>query len=54
MRRIDRNYRFVMGFNSALIALGAFGMLPPSTSALLHNTSTLLLRMDCLTNLLQE
>ena len=54
MRRIDRNYRFVMGFNSALIALGAFGMLPPATSALLHNTSTLLLSMDCLTNLLPE
>jgi P-type E1-E2 ATPase len=54
MRRIDRNYRFVMGFNSALIALGAFGLLPPATSALLHNTSTLLLSMDCLTNLLQE
>jgi heavy metal translocating P-type ATPase len=54
MRRIGRNYRFVMGFNSVLIALGAFGLLPPATSALLHNSSTLLLSMDCLTDLLTE
>ena len=54
MRRIGRNYRFVMGFNGALIALGAFGLLPPATSALLHNGSTLLLSMDCLTDLLPE
>ena len=52
MGRIDRNYRFVMGFNGSLIALGAFGLLPPATSALLHNGSTLLLSMDCLTPLL--
>ncbi len=54
MLRIGRNYRFVMGFNSALILLGALGVLAPSTSALLHNSSTLLLSMDCLTNLLPE
>ncbi len=54
MQRIQRNYRFVMGFNGALIALGAFGLLAPATSALLHNSSTLLLSMDCLTNLLPE
>ena len=54
MRRIGRNYRFVMGFNGALIALGALGLLPPATSALLHNGSTLLLSMDCLTDLLPE
>ena len=54
MQRIDRNYRFVMGFNGALIALGAVGLLPPATSALLHNSSTLLLSMDCLTRLLPE
>ena len=53
-QRIQRNYRFVMGFNGALIALGAFGLLAPATSALLHNSSTLLLSMDCLTNLLPE
>lgn len=54
MNRIDRNYRFVMGFNGSLIALGAFGVLQPATSALLHNGSTLLLSMDCLTPLLPQ
>ncbi len=54
MCRIGRNYRFVMSFNGALIALGALGLLPPSISALLHNGSTLLLGMDCLTDLLPE
>lgn len=54
MQRIHRNYRFVMGFNGTLIALGALGVLPPSTSALLHNTSTLLLSMDCMTDLMKE
>ena len=52
MRRINRNYRFVMGFNGSLILLGAFGFLAPAASALLHNTSTILLSMDCLTDLL--
>ena len=54
MRRIHRNYRFVMGFNGALILLGAFGLLPPAVSALMHNASTLLLSMNCLTDLLEE
>ena len=54
MRRINRNYRFVMGFNGALILLGAFGLLAPSASALLHNASTILLSMDCLTELLSN
>ena len=54
MKRIDRNYRFVMGFNGMLILLGAFGILAPSASALLHNTSTLLLSLDCMTNLNPE
>ncbi len=54
MRRIDRNYRFVMGFNGALILLGALGLLAPAASALLHNTSTILLSMDCLTQLLDN
>ena len=43
MRRIHSNYRFVIGFNGALILLGALGLLTPAVSALLHNTSTLLL-----------
>ena len=54
MRRIDRNYRFVLGFNGMLILLGAFGLLAPSSSALLHNTSTLLLSLDCMTDLMPE
>ena len=54
MQRIGRNYRFVMVFNGALIFLGALGLLPPATSALLHNSSTLLLSMDCMTDLLSE
>ena len=54
MQRIGRNYRFVMSFNGALIFLGALGLLPPATSALLHNSSTLLLSMDCMTDLLSE
>ncbi|ALP92488.1 heavy metal translocating P-type ATPase [Intestinimonas butyriciproducens] len=41
MRRIQNNYRFVIGFNGALIGLGAAGVLPPATSAMLHNLSTL-------------
>ena len=54
MRRINRNYRFVMGFNGMLILLGALGLLAPATSALLHNTSTILLSMNCLTSLLEK
>jgi len=54
MRRINRNYRFVMGFNGALILLGALGLLAPAASALLHNASTILLSMDCLTQLLED
>ena len=41
MYRIQNNYRFVIGFNGALIGLGVAGILPPTTSALLHNLSTL-------------
>ena len=54
MRRINHNYRFVMGFNGTLILLGAFGLLTPAASALLHNSSTILLSMKCLTGLLEE
>ena len=54
MQLIGRNYRFVMGFNGTLILLGALGLIAPATSALLHNSSTLLLSMDCLTDLLPE
>ena len=41
MRRIHSNYRFVVGFNGSLIALGAAGVLQPATSAMLHNLSTM-------------
>ena len=41
MHRIQNNYRFVIGFNGALIGLGAAGVLPPAVSAMLHNLSTL-------------
>ena len=54
MRRIHRNYRFVMGFNGTLIALGAFGWITPALSAFLHNSSTILLSMNCLTALLEK
>lgn len=53
-RRIAQNYRFVLGFNGALIALGAIGILPPATSALLHNTSTLGVTLHSMTNLLPQ
>ena len=54
MERIQANYRFIVAFNTSLLAAGFFGILAPSTSALLHNGSTLLLSMDCMTPLLRE
>lgn len=41
MKRIHKNYRFIVTFNAGLILLGVGGILQPTTSALLHNTSTL-------------
>ncbi len=52
MGRIDHNYKFVIGFNGGLIALGALGLLPPATSAMLHNLSTLGVSLRSMTNLL--
>ena len=52
LRRVRGNYRFVMGFNGSLIALGVMGILPPATSALLHNLSTLAISVRSMTNLL--
>ena len=52
LKRTDGNYRFVLGFNGTLIVLGAAGILPPATSALLHNLSTLGISIRSLTNLL--
>ena len=54
MRRIHANYRFVIGFNGTLIALGVAGVLPPATSALLHNASTLVISLKSMTDLLPE
>lgn len=51
-RRIRSNYRFVLGFNSGLILLGALGVVQPATSALLHNLSTIGISLKSMTNLL--
>ena len=53
MRRIRNNYRFVIGFNGALIGLGVAGILPPTTSAMLHNLSTLGVSLHSMTALPQ-
>ncbi len=54
MERIHWNYRTIVGFNAGLIALGVLGVLPPATSALMHNTSTLLISLKSMQNLLPE
>ncbi len=54
MKRIDSNYRFIVGFNLSLIVCGVAGFIPPTTSALLHNMSTLGIGMKSMTNLLDE
>ena len=54
MGRIHRNYRSIIGFNLMLICLGVAGILPPATSALLHNISTLVISLKSMTNLLEE
>ena len=54
MGRIHRNYRFIVGFNLGLIVFGVAGLLPPTTSALLHNASTLAISLKSMTNLLPD
>ena len=54
MNRINSNYRFILGFNSALIVLGLLGVITPSSSALLHNGSTLITGLNSMTKLLPE
>lgn len=54
LKRIHRNYRSIVGINSGLIALGVTGMIQPTMSALLHNTSTLLISLRSMRNLLPE
>ena len=53
-KRVHANYRFVLTFNSALIALGALGILQPASSAMLHNLSTIGISLKSMTNLIPE
>ena len=52
MKKIQKNYRFIVGFNSILIALGVGGVIQPTTSALLHNGSTLYISLKSMNNIL--
>ena len=54
MKRIHQNYRLIVGFNAGLIALGVGGIIPPTTSALLHNTSTIAISLRSMGNLLED
>lgn len=54
MKRIDRNYKVIVGFNTALILFGVGGVIQPTMSALLHNTSTILISLKSMENLLEE
>lgn len=54
MRRIQKNYRSIVGLNATLILLGVTGILQPTTSALLHNMSTLTISLTNMKNLLDE
>ncbi len=52
MKRIHKNYRFIVSFNTGLILLGVAGILQPATSALLHNTSTLMIGLKSMQDIL--
>ena len=54
MKRIQKNYRTIVGINAGLIALGIVGIIQPTTSALLHNTSTLAISLRNMENLLEQ
>lgn len=54
MKRINRNYRLIVAINGSLIGLGVAGVIQPATSALLHNTSTLMIGLESMRNLLPE
>ena len=54
MARIHKNYRMIVGINTGLIILGVAGIIPPTTSALLHNTSTLWISTKSMKNLLDR
>lgn len=53
VKRIRKNYREIVGINGALIGLGVAGMIAPTTSAMIHNTSTLAIGVESMTNLLK-
>jgi heavy metal translocating P-type ATPase len=54
MKRINWNYRSIMGFNSMLILLGVLGVITPAMAALLHNTSTIAISLKSMTDLLER
>ena len=54
MRRINLNYNSIIGFNSFLIIMGMLGIFTPTTTAFLHNASTIALSMKSMTNLLDD
>lgn len=54
MNRIQSNYRRIIGINGILIALGVGGLIQPTTSALLHNSSTLVITLSSMNNILSE
>lgn len=54
VRRINQNYKFIMGFNGSLMLLGVLGLITPTTSAMLHNMSTLGISLKSMTNLLRK
>jgi P-type E1-E2 ATPase len=53
MKRIHKNYRTIVGFNAGLIILGVAGIIQPTTSALLHNASTLIISLESMKNLIE-
>lgn len=53
IKRIRKNYHIIVGFNAGLILLGAGGILRPEVSALLHNTSTIVISLQSMQNLLE-
>ena len=53
MKRINKNYKTIVAFNSALIFLGVTGIIQPTTSAMLHNTSTLAISLRSMQNLIK-
>lgn len=53
IKRIQKNYRTIVGFNSGLICLGVLGFIQPTTSVLFHNTSTLAISLNSMENLLE-